>query len=129
MTTKTDVGSKAAALNAQLALLNGGSLKIYSGSEPATTATALTSQTLLAECPLSATAFATTSTATATANAITSDAANASGTATFYRAYDSSDVCRRQGSAGESGTDLILDDAAIVTGGTVTISGWTVAQG
>lgn len=132
MALQTSVQTKAAALNAQLALLDGGYINIYSGTQPAATTTALTDQVLLSEHALSDPAFAPTTTATATANAIADDeSANASGTATFYRAFDADDVCHRQGSAGEagSGAELILDESAIVAGGVVTVSSYSVTQG
>lgn len=132
MTQQTSVQTKAAALNGQAALLNSGFLRLYSGTQPAATTTALTGQTLLSEHTLSATAFASTSTAVATANAIGSDAsANASGTATFYRAFASNGTTvHRQGSVGLSGSgaELIMDNTSIVAGGVVSISGWTITQ-
>lgn len=132
MALQTSVETKAAALNAQLALLDGGEIRIYSGSQPAATNTALGAQVLLSQHALSATAFATTATATATANAIAADdSAAASGTASFYRAFDDGGVCHRQGSVGESGSgaELIIDNADIVENGVVTISSYSVTQG
>lgn len=132
MALQTSVQTKAAALNAQLALLDGGYINIYSGTQPAATTTDLTDQVLLSEHALSDPAFAPTSTATAMANAIADDeSANASGTASFYRAYGADGTCHRQGSAGGagSGAELILDNPTIVAGGTVTVSSYSVSQG
>jgi hypothetical protein len=78
------------ALDALAALLNNGYLRLYSGTRPADADTALSGNTLLAELRFSATAFPASSGGVATANAITSDAsADATGTATFYRALKS----------------------------------------
>ena len=68
-------------------LLNSGYLRIYDGSQPATADTALGAQNLLAELRFNATAAPAATNGVATFNAITSDAsANATGTATFFRA-------------------------------------------
>jgi hypothetical protein len=122
-----------AALNALTALLNGGSIKIYSGAMPATTETA-SSGTLLSTCPLNATAFASatdpgsTGLATATANAITSDtSAAATGTAGYFRAYKSDGTtCVIQGTVGTSLADMILNTTSISAGSTVAITSWVV---
>lgn len=82
--------SKNLALDAFLAPLNGGYLRAYDGTAPATADTALSGNTLLAELALNATAFGAAVSGLATANAITRDSsANASGTPTFVRLYKS----------------------------------------
>ena len=127
----TDVESRAAALNAALALIDANSLlKIYAGTVPSTTATDLTAQVLLSEHEMAAVPFATTTNGVATANAIEPATALASGTATFYRLEDSDGIVRRQGSVGMagSGADLLIDDSAIVAGGNIIISAYTVTQ-
>ena len=78
-----------AALNAMFDLLNTGYLRIYSGTQPANVAAAITG-TLLAELTFGATAFAAASAGSKTANAITQDSsANATNTATHYRCFAS----------------------------------------
>lgn len=113
------------------ALLNNGTLRIYSGTKPATADTALSGNTLLAELPLSATAFGAPSNGVATANAITSDAAaNNTGTASFFRAFKSDGttaVC--DGTVGTSAADLILNSVAIQAGAAVSVTAWTITQG
>lgn len=81
--------------NAQLdaittAVGTSGILRIYSGSRPANVAAAI-SGTLLAECVCNASAFAAAASGgVLTANAIANDSsANASGTATHYRLFQS----------------------------------------
>lgn len=128
--------SARAALDALLAKLNvggtAGVIKIFTGAMPATCETA-DSGTRLATLTLSTTAFpastdpTTTGLATATANAITSDTnAAATGTAGYFRAYDSAGVCIVQGTVGTSAADMILNTTSIVTGATVAITSWVV---
>lgn len=119
-----------AALDGLTAQLNNGSLKIYDGSVPTNAGDALGAQVLLATLPLSATAFGAAASGTATANAITSDtAADATSTATFYRALKSDGttvVC--QGSVGTSGADLNLNTTAIQINARVDVTSWTITQ-
>lgn len=83
-----------AACAAQVSLPDGGSLKVYNGSRPATPDTAVTTQTVLVDFTLPADAFGNpvdgSLGATATANAITPVQAAANGTATWFRMFDSS---------------------------------------
>jgi hypothetical protein len=118
------------ALNAALDVLNGGGfLEIYDGSQPATPNTAITSQVKLAKLPLASTAFGASSGGTKTAGAVTSAAALATGTATWFRAFKSDDTTAViDGSCGTSGTDLVLNDVSITSGGTVSVSSWTVSM-
>jgi hypothetical protein len=109
-----------------------GYIEIRTGSQPATVETAA-SGTLLATLALSDPAFGDAADddpgAKATANAISDDtSADNTGTAGWFRAYDSDDTAIIDGSAGTSGTDLILDDASIVSGQTVKINSWTVTM-
>lgn len=57
--------------------------------------------------------------------------ADASGSATYFRLYNSSaGTCHMQGSAGDvGGEDLVLDNASINTGQQVTITGFTWTEG
>lgn len=94
-----------AALDAELALLNSGFIRIYTGAMPATPETAA-SGTLLAELTLNATAFGAAAAGVATASAITSDtSANATGTAGWARLFRS------------NGTSAGLDGDCTATGG------------
>lgn len=137
MATRISTASAAAACNAVVDLLDAGSgagyIEIRTGSQPATVATAA-SGTLLGTLPLSDPAFGnatTASPAVATASAITSDTnADASGTAGWFRAYDSDDNAVIDGSITGTGGggDMELDSTSIVAGGTIAVSSWTVSH-
>lgn len=112
--------------------LDSGTIRIYSGSVPTLADTALSGNTILAELVLGAPAFGAaadaTGAATATANAITDDSsANATGTATFFRAFDNGDTCVLQGTVGTSGTDMTITSTSIEAGVTVEVTSWTVS--
>ncbi len=131
MALTISTASKNLGLNAQLDVLNGGFLDIYSGTRPATPDTALSGNTLLASLPLNATAFAAASGGTKTANAITSDSsADATGTATFFRAFKSDHTTAViDGTVGTSGTDAIINSTSIVSGTTVSCSSCVITAG
>jgi hypothetical protein len=108
-------------------LLDNGYLRIYDGTQAATADTALGAQVLLAELRWNATAFPAASSGVATANAITSDAsANATGTATWFRALKSDGTTVVfDGSVGTGTNDLVLNTTSIVSGATVAVSAFT----
>ena len=119
-----------AACDAMAALANSGRLKIYDGTQPATAATAVTTQNVLADLTMNATAFGAASGGVATAIAITSESsADASGTATWFRLYksDNSTVIL-DGSVGTSNADLVLNTTSIVAGAAVSISAFTLTE-
>ena len=119
------------AADAVTARANNGSLRIYGGTVPTDANAALGGATLLAVLPLSATAFAAAVNGVATANAVTSDSsADATGTATFFRVFETDGTTTVfQGTAGTSGTELILSpSASIVAGGNVAVSSLTYTQ-
>lgn len=109
---------------------NGGSLRIYSGTPPASADAALSGNTLLAELPMSPTAFDAAVAGVATANAITTDAsANATGTATFFRILETGgSLVVVQGTVGTSGAELNLSSTSIIAGGSVSVSSLTYTQ-
>lgn len=117
-----------AEIDAVTALLNNGYLRLYSGTRPATADTALSGNTLLAELRFGATAFGAGAAGVATANAITSDtAADATGTATFFRALSSNGTTVvLDGSVGASGADLNLNSTAIQSGARVDVTSMTL---
>jgi hypothetical protein len=119
-------------LNALLDVLNTGFIDIYDSTgtgQPAGPDTAVSTQVKLATCTLNATAFAAAAGDTKTANAIGNGTGLAVGTATWFRALKSDHTTAViDGSAGTSGTDLVLNDAAITIGGTVSITSWVVTQ-
>ena len=79
-----------AAADAQTARCNGGTVKLYSGTRPATGETALSGNTLLATGTFGSPAFGAASNGVATANAIAQENnAPAGGVATFARLFTS----------------------------------------
>jgi hypothetical protein len=135
MATRISTAAAKAACDAVVDLLDGGAgagyIEIRTGSQPATVATAA-SGTLLGTVTLSDPAFGNATTASpsvATASAITSDtSADASGTAGWFRAYDSAATAIIDGSitATGGGGDMTLDNTSIVAGGTIALTSWVV---
>jgi glutamate synthase domain-containing protein 3 len=116
------------ALDTVLNALNGGTVNIYTGTQPANCDTALSGNTLLVTLTLSATAFSAASAGVKTANAITSGVAVATGTATFFRAFKSDGTTAViDGSYGTATTDMIGPTTTINSGDTVSCSSWTVS--
>jgi hypothetical protein len=104
-----------------------GTIKIYSGTQPATADTALSGNTLLATITCSATAFGSASSGVATlAGVPLSATAVATGTASFFRAADGGGTTVCDGSVGTSSADLVLNTTSITSGNTVQITSWTV---
>ena len=103
-------------------------LRIYDGSRPATGGTATT---LLAELTCNATFAAAASSGTLTLNAITADSsANATGTATWFRIVQSDGSTHvMDGNVGTSGSDLNFNSVSITSGGTVSVTSFTITAG
>lgn len=98
-----------AAANAMTALLNGGTIVFYDGSQPASVATEITSQSLLASATFSNTAFGSASNGVATANAITGSAIVTSGNCAWFRAYKSDGTTAVwDGTVGTANADCIV---------------------
>jgi hypothetical protein len=119
-----------AAADAVTPLVNGGYLRIYDGAQPPTVDTAVSTQVLLAELRYATPAFGAAVNAIATANAITPDAsANASGTATWFRALKSDGTTAVfDGSVGTSAADLVLSAVVIAAGTAVSVTAFTYEQ-
>jgi hypothetical protein len=106
-------------------------IRIYDGTPPASANAALSSNTLLATLACSSSLAPAASGGVLTLSSITQDsAADATGTATFYR-WIKSDTTTiiKQGSVGTSGADLNLNTVSIVIGGPVSVTSWTVTDG
>lgn len=104
-------------------------IRIYSGTPPVNVGTALAGNTLLAELPCSATAFASASGGVLTANAISNDtSADAAGTATFFRHVTSGGTAVIQGTVGTSGADLNLGTTTFSIGLVVSISSYAITE-
>ena len=111
----TDVGSN-------------GTVRIYSGTPPATVATALSGNTLLANLACSATFAPAASGGVLTINAISNDlSADNTGTASFFRVLRSDGTTAVvQGTVSTSGADLNLNTVSITSGGEVSITSFTL---
>lgn len=105
-------------------LLNNGYLRLYDGTQAATADTAVGAQVLLAELRFNATAFPAASGGVLTANAITSDSsANATGTATWFRALKSDGTTViMDGSVGTATANLIMATTVITLAQVVSCS-------
>jgi hypothetical protein len=101
-----------------------GTLKIFSGAEPANCAAADPAG-LLATIVLPAT-FLTSVAGVTTIAGTWSVAASGTGTAASFRMYDGSSVCHVQGNVT---TDLVLNNTSIASGQTVTVTSFTVTAG
>lgn len=118
------VARRNALLDAYGARFNGGTLKVYAGSVPASADAALGAATLLGTLTFGNPAFAAAAAGSMSANAITQDAqADASATATFYRAFESDGTTViEQGTVGTTGADLNLNTTTIVANGPIQVS-------
>jgi hypothetical protein len=128
MTVTTDVSVKNARLDA-IATAWGATpkLRLYSGTPPANASAALSGNTLLVEVT-PAPAAASGAVKDMLGGTKTNTAA-ASGTAAFYRAYNSGGTtCMEQGTVGTSGTDLVIDNTTINSGQTVNFNTWTKTE-
>ncbi len=129
MALSVAAATRNAEVNAATALLNNGTIVIYSGSVPATADTALGAQVVLATCTYGATAFGAASGGSATANAIAGANAVATGTASFFRSFkvDATTVVL-QGAVGTSGAELNINSTAIQNGAAVAVTSQTYAR-
>jgi hypothetical protein len=109
-----------------------GQLRIYGGPKPVNAQAGLSGNTLLASLTMSDPAFAAPINGQAVANLITTDvAADASGTATFFRCGSMNSGAFTpviQGEVGVAGSDLNLNSVAIAIGGAVAVSSFTYTQ-
>ena len=105
-----------------------GTIKIYSGTQPANADTALSGNTLLATLTFTDPSAPAASSGTLTFSTITQDAsADATGTATFARIADNSGDTIFDCDVGTSGATLNLNTVSIVVGGPVSITSFTVS--
>lgn len=140
MAVRLSTGLKTFALTSGLATaFDGGTgrINVYSGAQPATADTAA-SGTLLGTLTLASDAFAAPASGAMAINTVTSDtSADASGTAGYVRFFLTGETA--PGSAGNGttdkrldlliGTDIAIDNATIVSGGTIALSGYTLTHG
>jgi hypothetical protein len=122
-----------------------GRINVYTGSPPsagaavggkASPANEIATGTLLGTLTLSSDAFAAAASGAIAINAVTSDtSADATGTAGYAVIYRTGDTAltsranatdrRLMGTVGTSGADFTIDVAAVITGGTLAMSGWS----
>lgn len=114
-----------ASLDAETALLNGGTVNIYSGTAPASLGTAVPAAQNLTVSNLPATAFRPATAGIAEANIIPETTVIRSGTASFYRIFSSTGVPHRQGILGE---ELTIDNPVFIEGGIVRINNLLVRK-
>jgi hypothetical protein len=116
-------------VDAQAVLLNSGFLDIYDGTQPVTADTAIGAQVKLARLTFGNPAFGAGVAGVATANAITQDSsADATGTATWFRALKSDGTAVLDGSVGTSGANLNLNSVAISSGAAVSVTSMTLTE-
>ncbi len=103
-----------------------GTIAIRTGAQPTNVGDA-DGGTLLGTCTFSDPAFGAAATGVATASAITSDSvADNSGTAGHFRAKDSNAAIVFDGTCGQGSGDLSFDNSAIVAGGIIAITAFTI---
>ncbi len=124
MARRINAAHQNALLDARTARFNGGKLRIYTGTQPATGGAAVT-DTLLVDITLPATAFNAASSGSASKAGTWSATAAASGTAGWYRFLSSGGTEAEDGAVG---TELSLDNTSIVAGGVVTINTFNFTQ-
>lgn len=126
---KTCVAFRNSALDSAFDQCNSGKYRVYDGTQPTDSDTALGAQVLLADLTLGSTAFAAASSGSKAANAITQDSsADATGTATWASLLNSSNVRKMDMSVGTSGANLNLNSVAISSGAAVSVSSLTITQ-
>ncbi len=107
-----------------------GLLIIYSGTQPATVATALAGNTVLATLPLSSAFAPGASGGVLTASAITNDSsADNTGPATWGSLETSGSTRCVDFTVGTSGTDMIIDNTSIVAGQVVSCTSFVITAG
>lgn len=108
-------------------------LRIYSGTKPTDCGTALSGNTLLAECTLPSDWLAAASAGAKAKSGTWQDtSADATGTATFYRIYDSGGAtCHEQGTVTVTGGggDMTVDNTSFATAQSFTINTFSYTEG
>ncbi|MHB8406238.1 MAG: hypothetical protein ACYDCJ_12525 [Gammaproteobacteria bacterium] len=102
--------------NALAPLMNGGTIAVYSGTQPASANTALSGNTLLVTFTFGNPAFGAAAAGVLTANAIASGTAVATGTATFARILESGGAVVMDTTVGATGAGINLSTATIIAG-------------
>lgn len=132
MATRISTTARNAACDAIVDLTDGGpaagTIKVYTGSQPATANDAETG-TLLATFTLADPAFGNAATGVASLTSVPRTTTGlAAGTAGWFRLEDSTGANILDGSVGTSGADLILNTTTISVGVSVEITSGTVTM-
>jgi hypothetical protein len=111
------------------ALGNAGTIKIYTGAQPATADTSVGGATLLATFTLGSPGFGNAASGVITLNGTPlTVAAAATGTAGFFRMATSGGAAILDGSVGTSGNQINLNTTSITSGVNVTITSGTITM-
>ena len=105
----------------------GGNLKIYTGSPPVNPDASATG-TLLLTISLPPTPFGSPSSGSISKEGTWSGVASNSGTAGWFRLNLEPGMIA-QGTVGTSGADMIIDNASITSGQTITVTSFTITNG
>jgi hypothetical protein len=125
MTIRFNSATRDLITNAITATMGSATLKIYTGTQPATAGTAATG-TLLVDIVLAGFNASATGVATLVTSPPVQGIAVATGTAGWARLTDLTNNI--DGSVGTSATDFIINTVSIVNGGTVTLTNCTITQ-
>lgn len=130
LTPRLSNATVTAKIDAMTALLNGGFLDIYSGTQPATADTAITTQVRLASLALGTPAFGAGVNGVATANPIAADTdIAATATASWYRLWKSDHVSPvADGSVGLAGCNLNLESVALQQHGMIAVDSFALNE-
>jgi hypothetical protein len=129
MAIRLNDGARNACLDGGLInALEGGTLEIRTGGQPANAGLAATG-TLLSSIDLPADAWSAAAAGAAAKTGTWQDtAADATGLAGWFRIRNDADTVRIDGTVGESAADMIIDDADIVQNGQVTVTAFTITM-
>lgn len=123
------IGTGNAMVDAAVDRLDGGTpgtIKVYTGTAPASPDSAATG-TLLVTFTLGNPAFGAAASKSAALNAVASSTAVATGTAGYFRAANAAGTAMFDGTVGTSGAELNLNTTSITSGGTVSITSGTAS--
>ena len=110
-------------LDALSVLANGGYIRIYNGTQPASPDVPVSTQTLLAELRFGDPAFGSASSGMITSEAITDeDMALSTGVATWFRVLDVDENVLWDGSVGTDGANMNLSTTSIQNGARISLS-------
>lgn len=128
LNSKISNEAASAELDAFTALLDGGSLDLYDGAQPATADTPVGAQNLLVSLSLGNPAYGPAVNGVADLAAPASGLCSASGIATWYRAKKSDSSPVQDGTVGLTDSNLNLTSTAIIAGATLIVDSLVQTQ-